>query len=162
MKAPALVLLAVAAVAAGFFAGRWSRSRVLLVEASPQGIIALVREQPCSDGVCQSLWIGQSPESVSRVATLRSTEYCDEITWAPDGMRVGFLVGGYQLRLYDPGSLAPAGQVSLVGQDATPTTRIARGVTFSENGRAVTFDDCPRGHSGCRSGLVGLPVVRGK
>jgi hypothetical protein len=36
-------------------------------------------------------------------------------------------------------------------------TRLARGITFSENGRAATFDDCPRAHSGCRAGVVGVP-----
>jgi hypothetical protein len=36
-------------------------------------------------------------------------------------------------------------------------TRLARGITFSENGRAATFDDCPRSHSGCRAGVVGVP-----
>jgi hypothetical protein len=30
-------------------------------------------------------------------------------------------------------------------------------VTFSENGKAVTFDDCPRNRSGCRAGVVGVP-----
>jgi hypothetical protein len=29
-------------------------------------------------------------------------------------------------------------------------------VTFSQNGAAVTFDDCPRGHSGCKSGLAAV------
>jgi hypothetical protein len=69
-------------------------------------------------------------------------------------------VNGYQLRLYDPASLVPAGQLSLVASEGTPSTRIARGITFSENGRAVTFDDCPRAHSGCRSALLGLPQAK--
>jgi hypothetical protein len=43
--------------------------------------------------------------------------------------------------------------VQLVPRDAD---RFARGVTFSDNGFAVTFDDCPKGRSGCRSGLAGV------
>ena len=37
-----------------------------------------------------------------------------------------------------------------------PSSRLARGVTFSQNGAAVTFDDCPRGRSGCKPGLAAV------
>jgi hypothetical protein len=46
--------------------------------------------------------------------------------------------------------------VNLIEPDANPTSRFARGVTFSQNGAAVTFDECPRGRSGCKSGLVAV------
>jgi hypothetical protein len=69
---------------------------------------------------------------------------------------VAFLVNGVQLRLYDPASHAPAGLIDLVPADATPSSRIARGITFSDNGAAITFDDCPRDRSGCRPGLVAV------
>jgi hypothetical protein len=69
---------------------------------------------------------------------------------------VAFLVNGQQLRIYDAQTRTPAGQLDLVPADATTSTRIARGVTFSDNGAAITFDDCPRGTAGCRPGLVAV------
>ena len=63
------------------------------------------------------------------------------------------MVNGYQLRIFDGVSHTPINQVNLIDPDGTPSSRVVRGVTFSQNGAAVTFDDCPRGRSGCRSGL---------
>jgi hypothetical protein len=119
--------------------------------------VAFVRLQPCGAAWCESLWIGADADSATRLATLpQGEEQCDEIAWTRDGKRVAFLVNGYQLRLYDSQSHAPAGLIDLVSADGTPTTRIARGITFSENGAAVTFDDCPRERSGCKPGMLGL------
>jgi hypothetical protein len=119
--------------------------------------IAMVRLAPCGRGWCETLWVGSAPEDVARLATLaKDTERCDEIAWRKDGKRVAFLVDGYQLRLYDPDTNGVAGLVDLVQNDGRPTTRIARGVTFSDNGAAVTFDDCPRDRSGCKPGMVGI------
>ena len=87
---------------------------------------------------------------------LRAAEHCDEIAWAADGFRVGFVINGYQFRIFDGISRKPAGQANLIEPDATPTSRIVRGVTFSQNGAAVTFDECPRTGSGCRSGLMAI------
>jgi hypothetical protein len=81
---------------------------------------------------------------------------CDEIVWTPDGKRVGFLMDGVLLRIYDAKSLKLAGSLTLLTAEAAQS-RLARGITFSESGRAVTFDDCPRGRSGCRAGVVGVP-----
>ena len=51
-----------------------------------------------------------------------------------------------------------AGPSEQAGEIAwTPdASRVARGVTFSANGAAVTFDDCPRGHSGCKPAMVAV------
>jgi hypothetical protein len=123
--------------------------------------VAVVRARNCDAGRCETLWVGPTRDNASLVSTLAgASERVDEIVWTPDGKRVGVLVNGYQLRLYDGETLAPAGQFSLITPDGTPSSRIARGVTFSENGRAVTFDDCPRTHSGCRAGLVAVPQGR--
>jgi hypothetical protein len=46
--------------------------------------------------------------------------------------------------------------MALIDPDGFPSSRVARGVTFSTNGAAVTFDDCPRDHSGCKPGLVAI------
>jgi hypothetical protein len=160
VRLAAVVLVAIVAIPVAFLLGRSTRTRLVVEGAAPSGgQRAFVLEGACSGGPCQTLWVGPSRESSTKVATLRDSESCDEIAWSRDGSRVAFLIGGYQLRLYDSSSLAPAGQLSLIQPEGTPTARIARGVTFSENGRAVTFDDCPRAHSGCRSGLTGLPVT---
>ena len=66
----------------------------------------------------------------------------DEITWMQNGTRVAFLVNGTQLRMYDAEGGAPAGLLDLLPADGPPSTRVARGVTFSETGAAITFDDC--------------------
>jgi hypothetical protein len=84
------------------------------------------------------------------------TERCTEIVWTRDAARVGFVINGQELRLYDTATNAPAGLVDLVPRDADPSTRIARGLTFSDNGAALTFDDCPRDRSGCRPGIVAI------
>ncbi|MBA3641426.1 MAG: hypothetical protein H0W53_19580 [Acidobacteria bacterium] len=58
--------------------------------------------------------------------------------------------------MFDAEPRKKVAQVNLVEPDGVPSSRIARGITFSANGTAVTFDDCPRHTSGCRSGLVGI------
>jgi hypothetical protein len=160
LAAVALAAAVVAAIALLYARGERSEHtwEVLSVESPDKARVALVMGRTCDEGPCQSLWIGSSREAATPVATLgEGSERCDEIAWTPDGKRVAFLVNGYQLRVYDADSLRPAGQVRLIEPDGAPSTRIVRGVTFSENGRAVTFDDCPRGRSGCRSGLAAVP-----
>jgi hypothetical protein len=142
----------------GAACGRDPQPYVLARESAPDGSrVALVRLVPCDGDWCESLWVGSTPASAARIAVLPGgAERCDEIAWTRDGRRVAFLVNGVQLRLYDAASLAPAGLVDLVPSDAAPPSRLARGVTFSENGAAITFDDCPRDRSGCRPGLVAV------
>jgi len=116
---------------------------------------AEVRLTRCGETWCHSLWVGPTgaPELV---ATLAEGQRATEVTWSPDSTRVAFLVDEVQLRLYAAATRAPAGQLDLVARDRLPTSRVARGVTFSENGAAVTFDDCPRDRSGCRPGMAAL------
>ena len=119
--------------------------------------VASVRLTRCGTEWCESLWLGATPADASLIATLAAgSERCSEIVWTRDGRRVGFLIDGRQLRLYDAQTRAPAGMVDLVPADSQPSTRIARGLTFSDTGAAITFDDCPRDRSGCRPGLVAL------
>jgi hypothetical protein len=131
---------------------------VLAQETAPDSQhVAAVRLTRCGAEWCESLWIGPTADAATLLTSLASgAERCDEITWSRDGARVGFLINGHQLRLYDVQTKAPAGLIDLVPADGEPTTRIARGVTFSENGAAITFDDCPRDRSGCRPGIVAV------
>jgi hypothetical protein len=160
------VLAAVAVVAAaigGYAVGRRSGSAREVMSAAPAEAqrIAYVTEGTCEDrsnpGPCQTLWLGTAREDAAPVATLAgAAERVEAIAWAADGYRVGFLVNGYQLRVFNADSRQPVAQVDLIQPSGSPSTRIARGVTFSSNGAAVTFDDCPRYQSGCRSGLAAI------
>jgi hypothetical protein len=153
--------MAIGAVAMWWFAVLTSSSRFHRAAraASPDGSrVAVAFERQCDQLVCGELRVGLATAETSAKAmidTYRDSS-CDEIVWTPDGRRIGFLMTGQQLVLYDAQTLKHLGNVRLLTQEAAATRR-ARGVTFSENGRAVTFDDCPRSHSGCRAGVVGIP-----
>jgi hypothetical protein len=142
------------------FAGGWflGARRTVLAVPSPAGTaVAFVFEARCAPGLCQSLWIGKDMKHAKMAEMLSGPgEQAGEIAWTPDGSRAGFLVNGFQLRVFDGGTGANLGAVSLVEPDGSPSSRIARGITFSANGAAVTFDDCPRDHSGCKPGMVAI------
>ena len=100
--------------------------------------------------------VGPTADGAQPIATLTAKERCSEIVWSPDGKRAGFVINGQQLQLYEAETRKPAGQIDLVPRDSDPPTREARGITFSENGAAITFDDCPREKSGCRPRILAL------
>jgi hypothetical protein len=154
-----LWLLAAGLLALAFAAGwRLGGTHTVALETAPDGRhVALAREVPCLSGRCQALWIGESWWDLDRVAALAAGDRCEEIAWTADGERVAFLVNGYRLRLFDAEARHEARQVDLIAPAAAEAGRFVRGVTFSQNGRAVTFDECPRDRSGCRSGFAGVP-----
>jgi hypothetical protein len=155
MKRLVWFALALGLVAGAFMLGTRFGTRDAVFAASADGArVAWAQDRRCWIGPCQVLWIGSSRDSATVVETLKGTDRCDEIVWTKDGSRVAFLIDGTQLQFYDPASLAPAGQITLVQPQAAS---IVRGVTFSENGRAITFDECPRGRSGCRAGIAAVP-----
>lgn len=153
-----LIVLFVAASAA--FAGGWflgARRTVLAVPSPARDAVAYVFEARCAMGLCQSLWIGSDMKHGKMAEMLSGpSEQAGEIAWTPDGSRVAFIVNGYQLRVFDGRSGANLGALSLIEPDGSPSSRIARGVTFSANGAAVTFDDCPREQSGCRPAFIAI------
>ncbi len=133
-----------------------TRRRTTIASSSPdKSRVAVVQEAPCSTGICAELRLGASEAASANIASLGSRS-CAEIVWTPDGKRVAFVIDGSEMSIYDAQSGKLAGTVRLLTNEAAQT-RLARGITFSENGRAATFDDCPRGHSGCRAGVVGVP-----
>ena len=151
----AAFVVAAVAFAGGYFLG--ARRIVRFVNAPAGNGVAYVLEGRCAAGLCQSLWVGPSVKGAKVVETLSgSSEQADEIAWTPDGARVAFIVNGYQLRLFDAQTRANLGAVAIIDPDGFPSSRIARGVTFSTNGAAVTFDDCPRERSGCKPGFVAI------
>jgi len=152
-------MTAAMAALVGFGAG-WllGARRIVVAEKSPAGdAVAFVLEGRCAAGLCQTLRIGATGSTARVVESLSGPdEQASEIAWAPDGGRVGFLVNGYQLRVFDAHTGKNIGAVTIVAPDGTPPSRIARGVTFSSNGAAITFDDCPRDHSGCKAGFAAI------
>ena len=149
------VVVALSAFAAGWLLG--SR-RIVTAARSPSGdAVAFVLEGRCAAGLCQTLRIGPTASSARVVETLVGPdEQAGEIAWTADGGRVAFLVNGYQLRVFDAHTGRNIGAMSILDPDGFPPSRIARGVTFSTNGASVTFDACPRDHSGCKAGMVAL------
>jgi len=157
LPAALMAAFVVAAVAfgAGYFLG--ARRIVLFANAPGRDGVAYVLEGRCAAGLCQTLWIGTSVKTARAVEALSGpSEQAGEIAWTPDGRRVAFIVNGYQLRLFDAASRQNLGAVAIIDPDGFPSSRIARGVTFSGNGAAITFDDCPRDRSGCRPGMLAI------
>ena len=134
-----------------------SIERYPAMEWSPdRSRVAFARDRLCPKGPCETLYVGSAVDSAAALEGLaEGSESTDEIAWSPDGRRVAFLVNGRQLRIFDAESRKPAGKVNLFA-DGAAADRIARGITFSDNGAAITFDDCPRDRSGCRAGMVGV------
>ena len=151
-------MIALVSFAAGWMLG--ARRTILAVESPAHDATATVLEARCAQGRCQVLRLQAPGGGTKTLETLTGDEHASEIAWTPDGGRVAFLVNGYQLRVFDGRTGAGLGAASLIDPDGFPPSRIVRGVTFSANGAAVTFDDCPREHSGCRPGLVALRFGR--
>src|SRR6185503_19452012 len=87
------------------FAGGWflggSRT-VLSVQAPTHDGVAMIAEGHCAAGRCQTLRVGPDASSTRVVESLSGAEeQATEIVWTGDGGRVGFLVNGYQLRVFD-------------------------------------------------------------
>jgi hypothetical protein len=156
---PAAVIAAFVVGALGFAGGfiLGARRVVRFANAPGGGGVAYVLEGRCAAGLCQSLWIGSTVKNAKAIETLSgAAEQADEIAWTPDGGRVAFIVNGYQLRLFDAHTGQNLGAVAIIDPDGFPSSRIARGVTFSTNGASITFDDCPRDHSGCKAGFLAI------
>jgi hypothetical protein len=158
--AAAAALIAAFVVAVGGFAGGFllgSRRAVAVLESPSRDAVAFVLEGRCAAGRCQSLWVGADTKRATQVQALSGpSEEAGEIAWTPDGARVAFVINGYQLRVFDARTGASLGAVAIIDPDGFPSSRVARGVTFSGNGHAITFDDCPRTHSGCKPGMLAI------
>ena len=151
----AAFVVAIGGFAGGFFLG--SRRAVTIVESPARDAVAFVLEGRCAADRCQTLWIGPDTKRAKVVQTLSgSGEQAGEIAWTPDGARVGFVINGYQLLVFDARTHAALGAVAIIDPDGFPSSRVARGVTFSVNGAAITYDDCPRYHSGCKAGMLAI------
>jgi hypothetical protein len=148
-------VVAIGGFAAGYYLG--SRRAVTVSVAPTRDAVAYVLEGRCAAGRCQSLWIGPDTKTAKMVQSLAGpSEEAGDIAWTPDGGKVAFLINGYQMRLFNAKSGAALGAVAIIDPDGFPSSRIARGITFSTNGASITYDDCPRDHSGCKAGILAI------
>jgi len=151
----AAFVVGVIGFAGGFYLG--ARRAVNVVPSPSRKAVAYILEGRCAEGRCQSLWIGPDTRQAKMVQALGgASEQADEIVWTPDESRVAFIVNGYQLRMFEAATGKSLGALAIIDPDGFPSSRVARGVTFSSNGAAITYDDCPRDHSGCKPAILAI------
>jgi hypothetical protein len=140
-----LVWTAVIASAAVFY----GRHQVVRRVASPdRGRIAEVRSSWSLDPPAQSLWLWTGRQEPRQIASLGGdTDWCDQILWSPDGSRVGFLIRGIRLDVYDATSGARAASLPLIEPDGYPGSREARFVRLLDD--RVEFRNCGRKDGRC-------------
>ena len=136
-----------------------ARRRVTAARAvSPdKSRVAVAREVPCAgrQRVRSCGWATSEDASTVVAVAHRPVLLRDRVD-ARTGDAWRSCIDATEMSIYDAQTSKLAGIVRLLTSEAAET-RLARGITFSENGRAATFDDCPRAHSGCRAGVVGVP-----
>lgn len=117
---------------------------VVLRAASPAGNgEALVVERLSVDPPNQRL-ILEPPDHRTRLVLRRlggDSEWCDEIAWAGDGSRVGFLVNHHRLLVFDQGG-NEVGEVALLEREEVKRGLQARHVALSADGLGAAYDVC--------------------
>ena len=96
---------------------------------------------------------GDSETEVRRLNEQTGT--AGEITWAPDGSLAGVLINDSKLMVIEAAGRRVLYELPLL--DKQDGSRVARGVGFSANAMAITFDDCPSVGAGCRPRFMALP-----
>lgn len=142
----------------GFAAGRATAPVGTVIRAdAPGGSGAHVRvDRRFSLGpLDERLMIASGGEEVELRQLDEATGRVEEIAWAPDGSIAGVLVNGAKLVVIDAAARHVLYELPLV--EKMDGSRAARGVGFSANAMAITFDDCPRAGAGCRPRFMALP-----
>lgn len=151
-----VVLLPIAALL-GFAAGRATAGIGTVAEAwSPDGASRVRIERAFSTGPRkQAVWIASGGEDVE-VRRLAPGEEPGDLLWSPDGSLAGVVVDGAALVVVDPHARRVLYELPLLEQ--RDGSRMARGLGFSSNAMAITFDDCPKRGAGCRARFMALPT----
>lgn len=150
-----IVLLPIAGVI-GFAAGRATSDMGTVSEAwSPDGASRLHVTRAFSFGPKQQRLMLEAAGQENEVRALFPDDVPGEMVWSPDGSLAGVLVNGASLAVIDPVARRMIYELPLLEQ--RDGSRIARGVGFSANAMAITYDDCPRRGAGCRPRLMALP-----
>ncbi|MEX2271770.1 MAG: hypothetical protein WD690_09880 [Vicinamibacterales bacterium] len=106
--------------------------------------------------VDQRVLMGHGSERIELKRLDDATGAAGEIMWAPDGSLAGVLLNGSRLIVIDAGADRVLYELPLL--ETQDGSRMARGIGFSANAMAITFDDCPRTGAGCRSRFMALPT----
>ncbi|MDQ3169343.1 MAG: hypothetical protein M3Q55_04265 [Acidobacteriota bacterium] len=150
-----IVLLPIAGVI-GFAAGRATSNTGTVAEAwSPDGGSRVHITRTFSLGPKQQRLMFEAGGQESDVRALSPDDAPGEIVWSPDGSLAGVVLNGATLAVIDPGARRMIYELPLLEQ--RDGSRMARGVGFSANAMAITFDDCPKRGAGCRPRLMALP-----
>lgn len=151
-----VVLLPIAAIA-GYAAGRASTETGIVTQAwSPDGQSYVAVERKFSFGPADERLVFASGDQETELRAIDADARAGEIAWAPDGSLAGVILGGMTLAVIDPDGPRVLYELPLVEQ--RDGSRVARGVGFSANALAITFDDCPRRGAGCRPRFMALPT----
>lgn len=144
-----LLVWSVALFGAGLRA--W-RGQVVARSASPDGgRIAEVRSKWTTDPPAHSLWLqrGFREAPLHLIDLAEDQDWCDQILWSPNGAHVAFLVRGVRLLVFDAATGDLFKDLSLAPVNGYPGSLEARSLTFSADGRSVSFSSCERRSSRC-------------
>jgi hypothetical protein len=143
--------------AIGFAAGRATApvGTVIRADAPSGGAHVRVDRRFSLGPVDERLILSAGGEDIELRRLDEATGRADEIAWAPDGSLAGVLVNASKLVVIDAGAGRMIYELPLL--EKMDGTRAARGVGFSANALAITFDDCPRVRAGCRPRFMALP-----
>lgn len=131
-------------------------SQVLLESAAPQGEArARIVAQPALDPPRHELWLAGDGGRWRRLSSLaEDRDWGEAIVWSEAGDRVGFVVSGERLAVFEVASGESLGDVRLVPDDGTPSRCEARAVTILAGGERFSYLSCVRGASRCRGPVV--------
>ncbi|MDQ3069993.1 MAG: hypothetical protein M3R55_09730 [Acidobacteriota bacterium] len=142
----------------GFGAGQATATLGPMAEArSPKGNAFVRVDKRFSLGPPnQRVMLGVDGEETEVLAVREEGSSAGEVMWSPDGSLAGALINGSRLAVIDPKARRVIYELRLV--ERTDGERHARGIGFSANAMAITFDDCPRAGAGCRPRFMALPT----
>lgn len=127
-------------------------ARPVVTIKSPDGrFVAEVRDQPCIDGPCQSIWVGEVDGELRRIRKLgEDSDWCDTIVWSADGSIAAFLIQGARLVSVEVATGRVVSDLWLTEwRGEYPPTHVVTDLSLSSDGRRAQFRDCrrPRGRS---------------
>lgn len=151
-----VVLLPIAGLI-GFAAGRATADVGIVAEAwSPDGASRVTIARAFSTGPRKQAVRFESGGEDIEVRALAPEEEPGDVLWSPDGSLAGVVIDGAKLVVIDPQARRVIYELPLLEQ--RDGSRMARGLGFSANAMAITFDDCPKRGAGCRPRFMALPT----
>lgn len=106
---------------------------------------AEVRDVPCLDGPCQSIWLGPSDRPRKVIELGADADWCNTIVWSGDSSTAVFLVQDAKLVAVDSQTSRVITQTWLTGwRGEYPPDQRVIDLALSEDGSVATFSVCPR------------------